>query len=209
MSSKDKKARELYKEENMDEALSEWRDAQIDHPENNELQYNIGNALHKIDRHEDAYKEYEKTLGSKNDELKAKTYYNIGNTNFRMGKLEEAIASYEESLSIDPEDEDAKYNIELIKKLLKQQKQESQKSDSKDDKSKEEEKKDQDKGSQEDQEKQQGQEDQKEEEGQQKDEMSEEDAKRLLDALKDDEEDVQKDLRRRIGETRYNVEKDW
>ena len=40
-------------------------------------------------------------------------------------------------------------------------------------------------------------------------EMSEEDAIRLLDALKDDEKDLQRELRVQPEVHRYNVQKDW
>ena len=39
--------------------------------------------------------------------------------------------------------------------------------------------------------------------------MSKEDALRILDAMKDDEKDLQKELRTRSGEGGYRVEKDW
>ncbi|MFH1478331.1 MAG: tetratricopeptide repeat protein [Candidatus Omnitrophota bacterium] len=244
---KDKEARELYKEDKVDKALKKWKDAQIDNPHNNELQYNIGNALHKLDKYEDAYKEYGKSVSSKDDELKAKAYYNMGNTNYRLGKLNEAIDSYKNTLAIEPDDEDAKYNIEFIQKLLDKKKEESSK---KKDPEKNEENKDQQEKSQgsrgESQDQKEassrreleGQEDKKEEnngsgekgsgekkeepkedrssEGSQekeaksqKPEMSKEDAMRLLDALKDDERDIQKSLIKQYKEGSYNVEKDW
>ena len=39
--------------------------------------------------------------------------------------------------------------------------------------------------------------------------MSKEDAARFLDAMKDDEKDLQKELRNKPMEGRYRVDKDW
>ncbi len=39
--------------------------------------------------------------------------------------------------------------------------------------------------------------------------MSKEDAIRLLDAIKDDEKDLQKELRNQPMEGRYKIDKDW
>ncbi|MEK6732181.1 MAG: tetratricopeptide repeat protein [Candidatus Omnitrophota bacterium] len=178
LASKNKEGNKLYKEGKIDEALSKWRDAQIENPDSDKLYYNIGNGLHEQKKYEDAFKEYEKSLDSKDSELRSKAYYNIGNTHYRMGKLPEAIEDYKKCLDINPNDEDAKYNIEFIKKKLKEKPKEEEKNQTQEQKEK-------------------------------KDEMSKEDAVRLLDALKDDENDLQKELRTKPVEGGYKVEKDW
>jgi Ca-activated chloride channel homolog len=230
LASNNKEANKLYKEGKIDDALSKWRDAQIENPDNDKLHYNIGNGLHEQKKYDDAFKEYEKSLDSKDSELRHRAYYNIGNTHYRMGKLPEAIEDYKKCLEIDPKDEDAKYNIEFIKKKLEEQKkQESQKNNDKNrneqqDKSKSSESREdqQDKqqsGQEEKKEETQAKEekDKPEQQGSEekpaaeenKDQMSKEDAVRLLDAMKDDEKDLQKELRKQPAEGRYNVDKDW
>ena len=231
---KDKEARKLYKEEKIDEALSKWRDAQIKSPEKKELHYNIGNALHKQKEYHDSLGEYEKSTDAKNTELRAKTYYNIGNTHYRMGKLPEAIEDYKRCLEVTPDDEDAKYNIEFIEKKMEEQKKSDKEKNDEKEKSQKEKQQSQGSGEQKSQSKEQETENNEQEkrkapeaQGQDKDqekreaneeekrssgdkkEMSEEDAIRLLDALKDDEKDLQKDLRVGPGEGRYRVDKDW
>ncbi|MBU1147794.1 MAG: tetratricopeptide repeat protein [Candidatus Omnitrophica bacterium] len=251
---KSKEAAKLYNEGKLDEALSKWRDAQIESPDKKELHYNIGGALHEQKRYDDSFKEYEKALDTKDDELKPKTYYNIGNTHYRMGKLPEAIEDYEKCLQITPDDEDAKYNIEFIKKKMEEQKQEQQqesqqqeqegqgtrdKGQGKKQQQQQQGQEEQKEGQGEEQQDQEGQEtpnqslrsgtgqarDKGQEEGEEKKEeedartenreprtekeMSEEDAIRLLDAIKDDEQDLQKELRVQPIEGRYKVDKDW
>ncbi|PJC48252.1 MAG: hypothetical protein CO035_04485 [Candidatus Omnitrophica bacterium CG_4_9_14_0_2_um_filter_42_8] len=246
LASKNTQGNKLYKDGKVDEALSKWRDAQIDNPDSDKLHYNIGNGLHVQKKYEDAFNKYEKTLDSKNSELRSKAYYNIGNTHYRMGKLQEAIEDYKKCLEINPEDEDAKYNIEFIKKKLKEQpkKQNDQKKESRQEENKDKEQQRQNKPSerQEEQNKEQKQSESKESEKdsrkqekenqakqesaqqksreekqeerkssgeEKKDEMSKEDAARLLDALNDDEKNLQKELRNQPVEGRYRVDKDW
>ncbi|MFH1215171.1 MAG: VWA domain-containing protein [Pseudomonadota bacterium] len=52
--------------------------------------------------------------------------YNLGNSLARAGELEKALAAYDKALQMNPSDEDAGYNQELIKKLMEQQKKEEQ-----------------------------------------------------------------------------------
>jgi len=244
LASKNSEGNKLYKEGRLDEALSKWRDAQIESPDSDALHYNIGSGLHEQKKYEDAFKEYEKSLNSKDSELQRKAYYNTGNTHYRMGKLLEAIEDYKKCLDIDPNDEDAKYNIEFVRKKIKenlkkedQQQKQKESSQSQDKQEKPQESSDAQK-SEEDKEKeaqqqaqsQQEKDQQEKKEGQAKEadeatggqkaeekpsgeeakgEMSKEDAIRLLDALKDDEKDVQKELKNQSKEGQYRVDKDW
>ncbi|MFH1854640.1 MAG: tetratricopeptide repeat protein [Candidatus Omnitrophota bacterium] len=241
LAKKNKEGVKLYKEGRIDEALLKWRDAQIDSPDKEELHYNIGSALYRQKKYEDASGEYEKSLSSKDAEIHAKTYYNIGNSFYRMGKLPEAIEYYKKTLDINPDDEDAKYNIEFVRKKIKEnpQKEESQQSQPQEQNQKDKEEAKEERSQAQEQQQAQGAEEEggkeqqesqakeeKTEEGEQKEkkpvkeeeqrqqeskdgEMSKEDAVRLLDALKDDEKDLQKELRNQPAEGRYRVEKDW
>lgn len=47
--------------------------------------------------------------------------YNLGNATARLGQFETAIDAYEQVLEIDPSDEDARYNLDLIKQMQEQQ----------------------------------------------------------------------------------------
>ncbi len=50
-----------------------------------------------------------------------KNLYNLGNALARLGEFETAIDAYEQVLEIDPGDEDAQYNLDLLKQAQEQQ----------------------------------------------------------------------------------------
>jgi Ca-activated chloride channel family protein len=62
-------------------------------------------------------------------------YYNKGNVLAKLGNYEDAIKAYDEALNMDPDNEDARFNRELVKKALEQQQQQqnSQQQDSSED----------------------------------------------------------------------------
>ena len=53
----------------------------------------------------------------------ARSLYNLGNALARQGEFESAIDAYDEVLEMDPGDEDAAYNRDLLRQLLEQQQQ--------------------------------------------------------------------------------------
>lgn len=56
----------------------------------------------------------------------ARSLYNLGNAMAMQGNFDAAIDAYEESLEIQPDNEDAKYNLELIQSAKQQQAEEAE-----------------------------------------------------------------------------------
>ena len=192
----------LYNKGSFDGALSKYQDAQIDEPENPVLHFNSGDAHYKMEKYEEAVKEYEKASYSKDIGLQAKSYYNIGNSLYKSGKMPEAIQYYQKCLELNPKDQDAKYNIEFVRKKIKEQidknkqegkegqdkkenKQEQKSKEGKDNKDKKEQKQQQAKEAKENKDNK-DRKDKKEGE-EKKDKMSREDAERILKAINEDE----------------------
>lgn len=217
-------------------ALENYHIAEADIPESPELSYNMGLALYGQQSYEAATERFTEALDTDEADLGAATLYNLGNVNFQMQDYIGAIENYKKSLELNPADMDAKYNLELARKMLKENS-EKQEQDQKEqqqnpegegekdpdgDKSKKDDegdkqKKDEDgKEQQQDQQGQKGEksdEEKKDQEGQQlkpddSKPMSKEDAERILNALKDDEREVQKKLKRAKGNSNYTG-KDW
>lgn len=122
-----KEAEELYKQEKYGESLSAFSDAQMEDPGNHLLQYNLGNTHYRMNDLESAYNSFLGTAATQNLTLREKAFYNLGNTAYRQGKLDEAIEWYQRALELNPDDEDAKFNLEFVREELKRRINEAQK----------------------------------------------------------------------------------
>jgi len=113
-----------------------------------EAQFNLGDALVKQERFDEALESFEKVSAATDDpNLKANALYNKGNVLLSQQDLEGALESYKDALRIDPKDHETRYNYAYVKKRLDQQQQEQEQNEenqdeNKDDKEQNEENKD-------------------------------------------------------------------
>jgi tetratricopeptide (TPR) repeat protein len=216
---------EMYDEERYDEAMNKYRDAQVHDPESPIIKFNMGAANYKKNKYEEALKELESCLTTDDAMAQSQAYYNMGNSLYRLGKLPESIMAYQQALKLNPDDEDAKYNIEFVRRQLKdqsekqqqdqqqqQQQQEQQQQQNQDQQDQQEEEQEQEQqqqqNSEEEQEQQEEQQQQQQQEMQPSEELSKEDAERILQAMKEDEEKM-KDARKQKVQGNVRVLKDW
>lgn len=210
-----------FAEEKFDEANNKYRDAEVANPESPIVHFNIGDALYKKRKYEAALEAYQKAVQKSDDvQLQAQSYYNLGNTLYRLDKWPESILAYQQALKLNPEDKDAKYNLEYVRAKIKenaqkqpqdqqQQNQQQSGSDQQDQQNKDDQqKKDQQQQNQQQNEKQQEQEQKSAQEMKDKEQLSKEDADRLLEALRNQEKEAQKQ-RQIKAQGRARVEKDW
>jgi len=108
-----------YKEKKYEKALESYDKAKETDPKDVRSSYNKGAALYKLEDWEKARKEFEGSSMSKNSELAAKSFYNLGNSQFRNGKYEDAVRSFQQSLRLNPNDRDARYNLQLALRYKK------------------------------------------------------------------------------------------
>ncbi len=134
----------LYKKQNYAAAEIKYREA-LTSKQNLPALFNLGNSLYRQEKYEESERCFNTVANEaqKNTKLKQKAFYNQGNAQFRQQNYEGAIKSYEEALKLNPKDEDARYNLELAKKMLQlpknqrqQQKQNQQNSKQSEDKNK-------------------------------------------------------------------------
>jgi tetratricopeptide (TPR) repeat protein len=196
----------LFYEEKYDEANNMYQDALLDNPTSPSIQYNIGNVLYKKNNYEKALEAYQKSLDIDDAISQSKAYYNIGNSLYRAGKLPESILAYEQALKLNPEDEDAKYNLEFVRNKMKENAQPQQQDPQNQQNSQEQQQEEQNNPSEQNEKEEQESESGAEEQGEQK-EMSKEEAERLLEALKENQEDMKKKRAKAQGKAR--VKKDW
>lgn len=106
-------AREI-KEQKYDEAVNKFDDPY----QKGVAQYRAGD-----------YKAAAQSFGqSGRPEIQDRARYNLGNAQLMSGQIKDAIKTYEDLLKKSPDNEDAKHNLEIAKKLLEQQKQQQQNS---------------------------------------------------------------------------------
>ncbi len=231
------KGNEKYHAEKYEEALTNYNDALLDDPLNEAAIFNEATANYKLKKYDLAIESLQKLAGSEDLNLSAKAYYNIGNAQFQQDKLQEAIAAYKRSLELNPDDADAKHNLELARAKLKenaqkqpQNKQQNQQNQQQQDQSEqnkqgqkqEQQQNQQDKKDQQEQQKkekeksaeekkaqeQKAQEKQAQEQKPDKDKLSKEEAERILKALREQEQNNEKKKAPIRGNGRY-TDKDW
>ena len=153
--------------------------------------YNLGNALYKTDKKEEAIAAYEKAVEVMNVPLeKSNSFYNKGVVFQNDKKTEDCIVNYKNALKIDPNNIDARHNLQIA---LQKQKEDKQKQDQQN----KNDKKDDDKNKKDEQPKPQ------------QSNLTEKDAEQKLQALLQKEKELQDKLHK-VGTSSPNKpEKDW
>lgn len=108
----------LYQQGNYEDAITAYQAAQVAAPDQPELYYNAASALSNTGELEQAVAALEQALQTADADLAASAYYNLGNVYFQAGIYEEAVKAYENALSLNPDDDDARYNLELALKSI-------------------------------------------------------------------------------------------
>jgi len=99
-------------------ALVDYRDLQQGMPNAPELSINAGNALHMLGDFARALPDYAKAIDISEPGVRSIAQYDRGNTLYRLGRLEDARDAYREALRLDPKDRDAKFNLELVDRMI-------------------------------------------------------------------------------------------
>jgi len=208
---------DLYKEGKPSDAEVNFKKGLEKEPKNYIANFNLGDAYFKQQQYDEAIKAYEKALSeSKTNEQKAHVYHNIGNTLLKDKKIEQSIGAYKQALKLNPDDQDTKYNLSYALSQMNNQKNnkdQNKNNKDKDKNNKNQQNKDQDKNNKQDQNKNQNQQNQNkqnqnQQQNQQENKISKADAERILDALKNNEQALQKQLRKHTGKV-IKTDKDW
>ncbi len=219
---------DLYKEGKFADSEVNFKKGALKDPKTFETNFNLGDAYYKQGRYDDAIKSYQSALSeTESSTQKAKVFHNIGNSLLKDKKIKESIGAYKNSLKLNPNDEETKYNLSYALSMLKnQQNNKQQNKNDKNNKNNKDQNKDknqdknqnkdknQDKQKNEDQNKNQQNKPNNETAKQdnlkqpEKNKISKEEANRILDALKNNETDLQKKLRKKSG-TVVKTDKDW
>lgn len=199
-----------YDSKNFGNAESAYRKALDKDPALFAGKYNLGNALYRQEKMEDAARYYlESTTGDRSPADRSRALYNMGNALMKSEKYQEAVEAYKEALKIDGADEDARYNLSYALQKLRQQQQQQDKQN-KENKQDKQDKQQQQQQKQQQQEKQNKQNQQAQGSQQEKKQkMSKEEAERMLKALRNDEKDLQKEKAKKATVSAGAPIKNW
>jgi Ca-activated chloride channel family protein len=195
-----------------------YRKALEKNPSSFKGNFNLADALYKQDKHDESIKILDGLSASNvTDALKSNLYYNMGNSYLKQQKLKESIEAYKKSLRLNPNDRESKYNLAEAQRKLKQQQQQQQNDknnrdnkDNKDNKDKNKDKKDNKDQDDKDKNKQNQDNKDKNKEQPKQQKISQEDARRMLEVLQNNEKQVQQKLREQKAKAaQVRVDKNW
>lgn len=196
----------LYKDSLFVKAEVDYRKALDQDPKSTDALYNLGNALLMQQKAKEAMEQFEAASRLETDKGKlAQIYHNMGVILQSSKQYPQCIEAYKQSLRNNPHDDETRYNLALAQKLLKDQQQDQQNQDQN------QQKQDQKQDDQQQNKDQQQNQDQQQQQQQQQnqDQMSKENAEQLLNAVMQDEKNVQDKVKKAIQVRGKKLEKDW
>jgi tetratricopeptide (TPR) repeat protein len=120
----------LYQSGKYAEAAAQYSSAGQTLPDAAEIHFNQGNAAYKQQDYHKAREHYTQALQTADRTLEGRVKYNLGNVEYQqalqnlqqpqaaMPHVRSAMTYYRDSLDVDPQQQDARYNLELSHLLL-------------------------------------------------------------------------------------------
>lgn len=184
----EKTDRQIIHQGNLDYANGKFEEAQkayekvkLRRPKNDASHFNIGSAAYKAKKYDDAIRYYKEAAEESQDNtLKSGSYYNLGNAYMAKEEYTDAIKAYKKALKLNPEDDDARYNLSYALRQQKQQQKQQQQSKPQEEDNEEQEKPDQ---------------------------MTKDDADNIMNDLDNEEKEHRKDMNNKGREE--DLKKDW
>ena len=177
----------LYKDSLFVKAEVDYRKALELNPKSADAMYNLGNALMMQEKAKEAMEQFDAASRLEKDKKKlAQIYHNMGVILQSSKQLPQCIEAYKQSLRNNPKDNETRYNLALAQKQFDKQQNKDQQDQNK---------------------KEQQQNPQQQQQNQ--NQMSKENAQQLLNAVMQDEKNVQDKVKKQIQVQGRKLEKDW
>ena len=199
-----------YEKEKYSESEISYRRAIDKNKASGDAVFNAGDALYRQKKFDDAGKQFiESHRMNEEKDKRAASMYNLGNSLLMADKLKESIDAYKNSLKLNPGNLETKYNLAYAQDMLRKQEEQQQQNKDNQDQNKDQEKKE-DKNRDQDQQQDQQKQDDNRQQQQQERAMSKEDAERLLNAIANDEKNVQEKVKlAKAAKARVKTLKNW
>ncbi len=222
-----KKADSAYERGTYSTAEENYRKAN-EKSQNTNATYNLGNAIFKQDRLEEAVEKYQSAAEMTNDpQLKSNAFHNLGNAHYGLQQFDKSVEAYKNALRVNSKDLETKKNLAMAQRQLRiQQQQQQENKENEDQENKEdqeqqkqqeqqqeqqeneEEKKDEEQEQEQQQDQEQEGKEEEEKEQQQPQDLSKQEAEKLLQIIEQEEQKVQEKLRRKQSQPNKS-DKDW
>lgn len=112
---------DLFENNDFEKAEVEYRKALETKDDSYEAAFNLGDALYKQKKYEEALQQFANLAEKETDKQRlGELYHNIGNTFLAMNKLDESIEAYKKSLLNRPTSQETKYNLEFARQQQQQ-----------------------------------------------------------------------------------------
>src|SRR5690554_3581577 len=204
----------LLEQERFAEAEAEFRSALQLKPSSFEAAYNLGTALFRQEKYDEALQQLQATTPFANDDKQrlASLFHNLGNSYLFGQNIDQSIEAYKQALRHNPLDDETRYNLIAAMKLKDEQEeqedeQEEQEEEQQD--QQEQEQQEQQEQEQQEQEQEQEQQDQQQQQQQESEGISRENAERLLQALEEDEKELLEKMNQNREKQPVRIEKNW
>jgi tetratricopeptide (TPR) repeat protein len=199
------------------EAEQKYREALMKDQNSYAASFNLADAIYKQEKFSESTSLF-KALSEKtqNKIEKSESFHNLGNSLMKEQKIDEAIEAYKNALRNNPKDIDTKHNLAYAQRMKNQQQKQEEEKEEKQDKDeekeeeKEEEKQEEEKNNQEQNENSEEQSKEEPKKPQDPNEMTEDEAEQILDALQQQEKELQEDLQKKKNKgVKLKILKDW
>ena len=196
-----KEAREAYLNGDYEAALNKYRyltdSLQVI---DDDIRLNMANAYYNLADTAQAIDTYSQLFDSKSKTVKSTAHQQMGILSSKNKKFEEALDHFKEAIKANPANEDARYNYELMKKILKEQEEQEQQQQNQDQQNNEENKDQEQKDQEQQNQDQQNKDQQQQNEEQQKQEEQDQNKEGEGEEQEKDQEQQQEEQKKEEGE---------
>ncbi len=197
-----RKGTEHYEKGNFVESGNDYWKALDKNKDSFEARFNLAATMFKQEKYQDAINQLQALANqTDNNGRLGLLYHNIGNSYMGLNELDKGIEAYKTALKNNPFDDETRYNLIAAMKMKQQKDKQDQQQDQQKEEKKEQEQ-EQNEEKQKDQQQQQN--DQQQKEG-----ISKENAERILQAMEQDEKELQEEMKKMKATQPLKIEKNW
>ena len=121
----------LFKDQEYDRARAHYESILSKRKNDKAAHFGRGASAYYQNDRETSVQSFNQVLDSEDELLQSKALYNLGNILNDQQKTDESLALYKKAMELDPSDEDAKINYELLMRQVQKQEQQNQDQDKK------------------------------------------------------------------------------